>query len=83
MAYAAYRMANQRYIQAMKRYELVKEGPRQEDKDQAEAAMKQAQAQYRLVKEGPRQEDIDQARPRSNRPRPPWRPPKSNSATPL
>ena len=61
-AYAAYRMANQRYLQAMKRYELVKEGPRQEEIEQAKAAMEQAQAQYRLVKEGPRKEDIDQAR---------------------
>ncbi len=46
----------------MKRYELVKEGPRQEDIAQGKAAMEQAQAQYRLVKEGPRKEDIDQAR---------------------
>ena len=61
-ACAAYRMANQRYLQAMKRYELVKIGPRHEDIAQAKAAMEQAQAQYRLVKEGPRKEDIDQAR---------------------
>ena len=61
-ARAAYRMANERYLQAMKRYELVKEGPREEDIDQAKAAMEQAQAQYRLVKEGPRKEVIDQAR---------------------
>ena len=61
-AYAAYRMANQRYLEAMKRYELVKIGPRQEEIAQAKAAMEQAQAQYRLVKEGPRKEDIDQAR---------------------
>ena len=27
-AYAAYRMANERYLQAKKRYEMVKEGPR-------------------------------------------------------
>jgi len=61
-AYAAYRMANERYLQAMKRYDLVKEGPRQEEIAQAKAAMEQAQAQYRLVKEGPRKEEIDQAR---------------------
>ena len=61
-AYAAYRMANERYLEAMKRYELVKIGPRQEEIAQAKAAMEQAQAQYRLVKEGPRKEDIDQAR---------------------
>jgi len=63
-AYAAYQMANQRYLEAMKRYELVKIGPRQEEIAQAKAAMEQAQAQYRLVKEGPRKEDIDQARAR-------------------
>ena len=62
LARAAYRMANQRYLQAMKRYEMVKEGPRQEDIQQGKAAMEQAQAQYRLVKEGPRKEVIDQAR---------------------
>jgi HlyD family secretion protein len=61
-AYAAYRMANQRYLEALKRYEMVKEGPRQEDVQQGKAAMEQARAQYRLVKEGPRKEDIDQAR---------------------
>ena len=60
-AAAAYRMANQRYLEAKKRDELVKEGPRQEEIAQAKAAMEQAQAQYRLVKEGPRKEDIDQA----------------------
>jgi len=62
LAYAAYRMANDRYRQAMKRYEMVKEGPRQEDVLQGKAAMEQAQAQYRLVKEGPRKEVVDQAR---------------------
>jgi len=61
-AFAAYRMAEQRYLQALKRYDLVKEGPRQEDVQQAKAAMEQARAQYRLVKDGPRQEVIDQAR---------------------
>ena len=63
-ARAAYRMADERYLQAMKRYELVKEGPRQEEIAQAKAAMEQAQAQYRLVAEGPRKEVIDQARAR-------------------
>jgi HlyD family secretion protein len=61
-AYAAYRIANQRYLEALKRYELVKEGPRQEDVAQGKAAMEQAQAQFRLVKEGPRKEAIEQAR---------------------
>jgi HlyD family secretion protein len=61
-AYAAYRMANQRYLEAMKRYDLVKEGPRREEIAQSKAAMEQAQAQYRLVRDGPRKEDIEQAR---------------------
>jgi HlyD family secretion protein len=43
-AYAAYRMANERYLQTMKRYELVKEGPRKEDIDQARAKVAQAKA---------------------------------------
>lgn len=81
-AYAAFHMANQRTIEAKKRYELVKEGPRQEQIMQAKAAMEQAQAQYRLVKEGPRKEDIDQARTGLSRPRPLCRPPRPNSATP-
>ncbi len=61
-AAAAYRVADQRYLQAKKRYEMVKEGPRQEEILQGKAAMEQAEAQYRLVKEGPRKEVIDQAR---------------------
>jgi HlyD family secretion protein len=59
---AAQRMGNDRFAEALKRYELVKEGPRKEDIAQGKAAMEQAEAQYRLVKEGPRKEDIDQAR---------------------
>jgi HlyD family secretion protein len=61
LARAASRMADQRYLQTMKRYELVKEGPRREDVEQGKAAMQQAEAQFRLVKEGPRKEVIDQA----------------------
>ena len=59
---AAYRMGSERYAEARKRYDLVKEGPRKEDIAQGKAAMTQAQAQYRLVRDGPRKEDIDQAR---------------------
>jgi HlyD family secretion protein len=62
LAYAAFRVGSDRYTQALKRYEMIKEGPRQEDILQAKAAMEQARAQYRLVKEGPRKEVIDQAR---------------------
>lgn len=61
-AVAAYRMGDERYTEARKRYDLVKEGPRKEDVAQGKAAMEQAQAQYRLVRDGPRQEDVDQAR---------------------
>jgi HlyD family secretion protein len=46
----------------LEQFKLVKEGPRQEDIDQAEHALDQARAQWKLVEEGPRQEDIDQAR---------------------
>jgi HlyD family secretion protein len=62
MTIASWRMGSDRFAEARKRYELVKEGPRREDIDQGKAAMEQAEAQYRLVKEGPRKEDIDQAR---------------------
>ena len=46
----------------MKRYELVKEGPRQEDIAAGQGRHGAGQGPIRLVKEGPRQEDIDQAR---------------------
>ncbi len=61
-AVAGYRMGSDRYAESLKRYELVKQGPRKEDIAQGKAAMEQAEAQYRLVKEGPRKEDIDQAK---------------------
>jgi HlyD family secretion protein len=61
-ATAAYRVANERYLQASKRYDLAKEGPRQEQIDHARAAFMQAEAQYRLVEAGPREEVIEQGR---------------------
>jgi HlyD family secretion protein len=61
-AHSAYRVADQRSIQAKRRYDMVEEGPRQEDILQGRAAMEQAQAQYRLVQQGPRKEVIDQGR---------------------
>ena len=61
-AATAFHIAQERFLQASKRYELVQEGPRREDKDQGKAAYEQAAAQYRLIKEGPRSEQIDQAR---------------------
>jgi HlyD family secretion protein len=61
-AQAAWRVATEKHIQALKRYELMRQGPRREEIDQAQATFEQASAQYRLVKEGPRAEEIDQAR---------------------
>jgi HlyD family secretion protein len=61
-ATAAFHVAEERYRQMSEHYKLVKEGPRQEQIDQAQAALAQAQAQYRLVQQGPRKEQIDQAR---------------------
>ena len=46
-ARAAYQVAVEKPMQARKRYDLVKEGPRQEQIDQARAALAQAEAQYR------------------------------------
>ena len=62
--FAAWRVAAQRSVAAAKRYDLVKEGPRREEIDQAQAALAQAQAQFRLVHDGPRREVKDQARAR-------------------
>ncbi|MGD0900532.1 MAG: efflux RND transporter periplasmic adaptor subunit [Thermoguttaceae bacterium] len=61
-ARAAYQVAFEKQVQARKRYDLVKEGPRQEQIEQARAALGQVEAQYRLVKEGPRIETIAQGR---------------------
>jgi HlyD family secretion protein len=61
-ARAAYQVAFEKSIQARKRYDLVKEGPRQEQIDQSRAAFAQAESQYWLVEAGPRVETIAQAR---------------------
>jgi HlyD family secretion protein len=61
-ARAAYQVAFEKSIQTRKRYDLVKEGPRQEQIDQARAAFAQAESQYWLVEAGPRVETIAQAR---------------------
>jgi HlyD family secretion protein len=63
-AVAAHNVASDKYRESLEQYNMVKEGPRQEEIDQAKAALAQAQAQYKLVKEGPRKEQIDQARAR-------------------
>ncbi|MGA2068151.1 MAG: efflux RND transporter periplasmic adaptor subunit [Thermoguttaceae bacterium] len=61
-ARAAYKVALEKSIQARKRYDLVKQGPRQEQIDQGRAVYAQAESQYWLVEEGPRVETIAQAR---------------------
>lgn len=58
---AAYRVATARWREALERYNLVKLGPREEQKQQAKAALDQATWQYQLVEAGPRQEVRDQA----------------------
>lgn len=61
---AAYNVALQRHRAAVERLQLVREGPRKEQIQQARAAAAQAEAQYALVKAGPRREEIEQARAR-------------------
>jgi HlyD family secretion protein len=60
-ARAAYEVAAERLRQAQQQLDLVLEGPRREEIEQAEKAMANARSQYELVKEGPRIEDIHQA----------------------
>jgi HlyD family secretion protein len=59
-----YLIAVARQRQLEEQYKLVKAGPRQEEIDQAKAALDQANENYSLVKEGPRIEEINQARAR-------------------
>jgi len=61
-ACAAFNVAFQRHRAAEERLKLVREGPRNEQIEQARAAAAQAGAQYELVKAGPRREEIAQAR---------------------
>jgi HlyD family secretion protein len=58
---AAHDVAEKKYVQADRQFNLVCEGPRKEQIDQARAAKEQAAAQYNLVKKGPREETIAQA----------------------
>ena len=60
-ARAAFRVAVERLVQAQKRYDLIKEGPRQEEIEQARAALAQLQSQHQMVVKGPRVETIEQA----------------------
>ena len=61
---AAYLVASARWREALERYKLVTLGPREEQKQQAKAALDQATWQYKLVEAGPRQEARDQAKAR-------------------
>jgi HlyD family secretion protein len=61
---AAYKVASQKAREAAERLDLIREGVRKEQIEQARATRDQLKAQYELVKIGPRQEQIDQARAR-------------------
>jgi HlyD family secretion protein len=63
-AKAAYDAAVARLDEAVEQLKLVQAGPRQEEIEQARAALAQVQQQYNLAKEGPRKETIEQARAR-------------------
>ncbi len=62
-------MAKAKLREDQERLNLLLEGPRKEQVEQARAALRQAHERYNLIKKGPRQEDIDQARARLERAR--------------
>jgi membrane fusion protein YbhG len=64
VARTAAQMAQARQREATEQLDMVKEGPRKEEIEQARAAYAQAEQRYALVKKGPRREDIEQARAR-------------------
>jgi HlyD family secretion protein len=61
---AAHDVAKERHREAVERLDLVREGPRKEQIEQARQALAQAQAQCDLVIAGPRIEDIKAGRAR-------------------
>jgi len=63
-ARAAYAVAQRSLQEALAHLQLVVEGPRKEQIDQARAALMEARERYALIKKGPRRETIDQARAR-------------------
>lgn len=65
----AYETSLQRQREAEEQFKLVREGPRQEDIEQARAAYRQAQEHYDLVRKGPRKETIAQGRARAEQAR--------------
>ena len=60
----AYRAALERLGSLEERYSLVKEGPRQQQIEQAQAALRQAEERHALVVAGPREETLAQGRAR-------------------
>ena len=58
---AAYRASVATLEQAQEQLDLVKEGPRKEDIEQARAALDEVKSRYDLVVEGPRAETLEQA----------------------
>ncbi len=66
-ARSAFQMAAAKAEAAARQYDLVKEGPRQEQIAQARAALAEARAQYELVREGPRKEKIRQSQAKLER----------------
>lgn len=69
-ARSAYNVAAQRAREAAERLDLLREGARQEQIDQARAARDQLKAQYELIKIGPRPGTDRPGRGASNRPKP-------------
>jgi membrane fusion protein YbhG len=63
-AQTTYEVAQRKLKEAEAHLNLVVEGPRKEQIQQARAGVAEAQERYALVKKGPRQETIDQARAR-------------------
>jgi HlyD family secretion protein len=59
-----FKMAQAREREMKEHLDLVKEGPRKEQIEQARQTYAQAEQRYTLVKIGPRREDIEQARAR-------------------
>jgi HlyD family secretion protein len=69
---AAYRVADAKWRETSERALLVKLGPRDEQKQQAKAALEQATWQYRLVKAGARSEVRKQTQARLDEARAAW-----------
>jgi HlyD family secretion protein len=63
-AQAAHAAAKTLLREAEERFKLVREGPRREEIDQAQARLVESQERLTLVRKGPRRETIEQARAR-------------------